>query len=71
MKYNYLACIQGGLGDEVWDREVSLSAVNFHDAIKQALARAEELGGEVIAVEYGVHYDARWSGCERPEKGAK
>ena len=48
MKFNYLALIQGGLGPNVWDRELQISAVDFRDASNQALAQAEELGGQVV-----------------------
>lgn len=51
MKYNYLALVQGGLGPDVWDRELQLSAVDFRDASNQAIAKAEELGGHVISLE--------------------
>lgn len=49
--YNYLALIQGGLGPDVWDKELPISAVDFRDAANQAIAQAEELGGHVVRVE--------------------
>lgn len=48
MNYNYLALIQGGSGPDVWDKEMQISAVDFRDAVNQATARAEELGGQVV-----------------------
>lgn len=48
---NYYALIQGGIGPDVWDNEVPLSAVDFRDACNQALAKAEELGGQVTSLE--------------------
>jgi ribosomal protein L18E len=48
---NYLALIQGGIGPDVWDREICISAVDFLDAAKQAVAKAEELGGQVVSLE--------------------
>lgn len=51
MTYNYLAIIQGGLGPDVWDMELPLSAVDFMDATKQAIGYAEEHGGHVVMLE--------------------
>lgn len=51
MNYNYTALIQGGLGPDVWDQEVQISAVDFMDAAKQAVARAEEYSGHVVTLE--------------------
>lgn len=48
MKYNYLALIQGGLGPDVWDKELKIYAVDFRDASSQATSEAEELGGQVV-----------------------
>lgn len=48
IEYNYLALIQGGIGPDVWDKEMQISAVDFCDAANQATARAEELGGQVV-----------------------
>ena len=48
IEYNYLALIQGGIGPDVWDKEMQISAVDFRDAANQATARAEELGGQVV-----------------------
>ena len=51
MNYNYLALIQGGIGPDVWDKELQISAVDFMDAAKQAHGEAEELGGHVVSVD--------------------
>lgn len=51
MTYNYLALIQSGLGPDVWDKEMQISAVDFRDAANQAAARAEELGGQVVQLD--------------------
>jgi len=48
IEYNYLALIQGGIGPDVWDKEMQISAVDFRDAANQATARAEALGGHVV-----------------------
>ena len=48
MNYNYLALIQGGIGPDVWDKELKISAADFRDAASQAAAKAEELGGQVV-----------------------
>ena len=47
----YYALIQGGVGPDVWDREVKIDGVDFMDAAGQASARAEELGGSVVSLE--------------------
>lgn len=51
MKDKFSATIQGGFGEDVWDREIEISAVDFMDAAKQATGKAEELGGWVVRVE--------------------
>lgn len=43
----FLAQIYGGLGPDVWDREIEIDAADFKDAAQQAIAQAEEAGGEV------------------------
>lgn len=48
---NYLAIIQGGTGEDVWDRDIVVSAVDFRDASNQAIAKAEQLGGWVVSLE--------------------
>ena len=48
MNYNYLALIQGGIGPDVWNKELKISAADFRDAASQAAAKAEELGGQVV-----------------------
>lgn len=47
----YLAFIAGGLGPDVWDREVEIDAADFRDASEQAIAKADELGGQVCSLE--------------------
>ena len=47
----YLALIAGGLGPDVWDREVNITAADFRDASEQAIALADEQGGEVVSLE--------------------
>lgn len=51
MNCNFYAFIQGGIGPDVWDRELQISAVDIQDALKQAMAEAEESGGFVTSVE--------------------
>lgn len=43
----YMAQIQGGVGPDVWDRDVFIDAADFMDAAQQASAKAEELNGQV------------------------
>ena len=47
---NYLALIYGGQGPDVWDLWKDISACDFEDATKQAMALAQDLHGEVGAV---------------------
>ena len=51
MKEIWGAIIQGGIGPDVWDREVSIDAVDFMDAAKQAQGKAEDLGGHVVELQ--------------------
>lgn len=48
---NYLALLQGGLGPDVWDKEIEISAVDFMDAAKQAQGQAEYYNGQVVSLE--------------------
>ena len=43
----YMAQIQGGVGPDVWDRDVFIYAADFMDAAQQASARADDMGGQV------------------------
>lgn len=54
MKYDYTALIAGGLGPDVWDEEMPISAVDFQDAANQAIAYAKERGGDVVLLEQDV-----------------
>lgn len=47
----FLAQIQGGVGPDVWDKEVFIDAADFIDAACQASNRAELLGGQVTLLE--------------------
>lgn len=47
----WLAMIYGGVGPNVWDKEVTFTATDFMDAAQQAAAKADELGGEVSSLE--------------------
>ena len=50
MNYKFYALIQGGIGPDVWDSEMEISAVDISDALRQAHSLAEELGGTVMEV---------------------
>lgn len=50
MEFKYLAEIQGGIGPEVWDKEIDISASSFMDAAVQAYSKAQELGGAVTSL---------------------
>lgn len=47
----YIAMIAGGLGPDVWDREIEIEAADFKDASEQAIAHAKGSGGEVTCLE--------------------
>ena len=51
MSYNYNALLQGGIGPDVWDKELQISAVDMKDALNQATATAEEMSGHVVLLE--------------------
>lgn len=48
MKFHVL--IQGGVGDDVWDREVEVDAVDFADALGQANRANEHYRGTVMEI---------------------
>lgn len=50
MEFEYLAEIQGGIGPEVWDKGIDISASSFMDAAVQAYSKAQELGGVVTSL---------------------
>lgn len=47
----FIAIIVGGIGPDVWDRDVEIDAVDFADAAQQAQGKAEEMGGRVLTME--------------------
>ena len=51
MNSDYLALIVGGIGPDVWDKEVNIDAADFMDAAEQAQAKADEWGGQVVMLE--------------------
>ncbi len=51
MSYNYNALLQGGIGPDVWDKDLQISAVDMKDALNQATGTAEEMGGHVVLLE--------------------
>lgn len=50
MDIQYLAEIFGGYGPDVWVCERVIQAASFEDAVAQAIATANKLGGKVRAV---------------------
>jgi hypothetical protein len=48
--FNYLVSFGGGIGPDVWDKEMQLSAVDIADAVSQAQGRMEECGGWIFMV---------------------
>ena len=51
MNFDFLAFIIGGIGPDVWEKEVNINAADFMDAAEQAQAKADEWGGQVIILE--------------------
>ena len=49
--YKYIVLIHGGIGPNVWDRELEISAVDFMDAAQQAQNYADDMDGSVIELE--------------------
>ena len=49
--YAYTICYVGGLGPNVWDKEISIEAENIIDAAKVAQGIADEVGGWVVSVQ--------------------
>lgn len=49
--FKYLITYGGGLGPDVWDREVEVSAVNIQDAINQVIGDVEDAGGWIYAID--------------------
>ena len=47
----YLAMIAGGLGPDVWDRELNIEAADWNDANQQAVAQAVDAGGQVVSLD--------------------
>jgi len=48
--FNYVVSYGGGVGPDVWDSEMTISAVDISDAISQAIGQMEESGGWVFMV---------------------
>lgn len=49
--YDYVALIEGGIGPDVWDKELTCAADNILDAARYFHGKAEEIGGAVISIE--------------------
>jgi hypothetical protein len=48
--FTYVVSYGGGIGPDVWDKEMTISAVDINDAISQASSRMEECCGWVFMV---------------------
>ncbi|MGV3663869.1 MAG: hypothetical protein ACO1TE_27100 [Prosthecobacter sp.] len=57
MSLKFNALIFGGIGPDVWDRELSIDAVDITDALQQAQAKADDNGGTVAFVEQDASPD--------------
>lgn len=50
-KFKYLVIITGGIGPDVWDKEVEVEAEDIGKAAALAIAQAEEINGWVVRIE--------------------
>lgn len=46
----YLVSYGGGIGPDVWDKDMTIDAVDIEDAAKQACARMEECSGWIFMI---------------------
>lgn len=54
MGLEYCAMIVGGIGPDVWDKEIVFTAADFMDAAGQAQAKADEWYGQVVSLNQTV-----------------
>jgi hypothetical protein len=47
----FWAFIQGGAGAGFWDEMVKIPAADFAEAARKAVAKAQELGGDVVSLD--------------------
>ena len=47
----FMATVQGGVGPDVWEKELIINASDFMDAATYACHKAEEWGGQVTMLE--------------------
>lgn len=59
MKPNYLAMIQGGIGPDVWEKEISITACDFADAATQACNIANENSACVVSLDANDWQDSK------------
>lgn len=50
-KFKYLVLITGGLGPDVWDKEIEIEAEDIMEAALMAVAGAREINGWVVCIE--------------------
>ena len=48
---DFLVQYGGGIGPDVWDEEIIISAVDIRDALNQAEAICEEFNGIVFSID--------------------
>ena len=51
MRFIYCAMICGGLGPDVWDKEIIFESDNFLTAAEFAQGVADEMRGQVVSLE--------------------
>ena len=52
--HEYDVMIQGGVGPDVWDREIVVTEVDIVDAAKAAKGRADDMGGYVVSLQQAI-----------------
>lgn len=49
--YRYLVTFGGGLGEDVWDKERIVGAVDIRDVLNQMEDLVAEMGGQIFSIE--------------------
>jgi hypothetical protein len=49
--FDYTVNYGGGIGPDVWDASMQVSAIDIRDALAQAAGRVEEAGGWIYSIE--------------------
>jgi len=49
--YDYLAVVAGGIGEDVWDKEVRIFAPNISEAVRLIEEKIEDSSAAIISIE--------------------